>query len=119
MKHIKNKPKQTNEATQILPWSIKETRRRYTNASSAIETEPLLRCAYKGEDDRIIFHLSHGVKVIKLKSVVIASSDIFIIYNFLKLVYSDLNELGFITNKRRSMDVLALYVIQVYLLLTL
>lgn len=87
--------------------------------ASAIETEPLLRCAYKDEDDRIIFHLSHGVKVIKLKSVVIVSSDIFIIYNFLKLVYSDLNELGFITNKRRSIDVLALYVIQVYLLLTL
>ena len=57
--------------------------------------------------------------MIKLKSVVIASSDIFIIHNFLKLVYSDLNELCFDTNKRRSVDVLALYVIQVYLLLTL
>ena len=31
--------------------------------ASNAEAEPLLRCSYEEADDRIMFYLSHGVKV--------------------------------------------------------
>ena len=39
------------------------------------EQEPLLKCNLEEADDRMFFHVSHGVKVDKIRSVVIASPD--------------------------------------------
>ena len=61
-----------------------------SNAEKESQKEPLLRCTHEDADDRIMFHLSHGVKVGKFKNIVIASldTDVFVcsIHNYGKLM---------------------------------
>ena len=72
-----------------------------SNAEKESQKEPLLRCTHNKADDRIMFHLSHGVKVDKFKSIVIASPDrhVFVcsIHNYGKGMYFGLEELWFVT----------------------
>ena len=65
-----------------------------------------LRCSHEEEDDRIMFHLSRGVKVGIFRSIAIASpdTDIFVcsIHNYRQLMYFDLHHLWFIEGKSAS-----------------
>ena len=74
--------------------------------TSTAEAEPLLRCFHEEADDRIMYHLSHAVKMDKYRSVIISSPDtdvlVCAIYNFSKLLYFGLAEFWFITGKRNS-----------------
>ena len=46
-----------------------------SNAGKESQKEPLLGCTHEVADNRIMFHLSHGVKVGKFKRILIASRD--------------------------------------------
>ena len=62
-----------------------------SNAGKESQKEPLLGCTHEEADDRITFHLSHGVKVGKFKRMLIASRDtddfVCSIHNYGKLMY--------------------------------
>ena len=55
------------------------------------QKEPFLRCIHEEADDAIMFHLSHGVKAGKFKSIAIAfpDTDIFVcsLHNYGKRMY--------------------------------
>ena len=67
-----------------------------------ITLERLVKCDHEEADARILFHVNHGIKVEKCRSVIIASpdTDIFIcsIYHFNRFVFFGLNELWFRTS---------------------
>ena len=68
--------------------------------------EPLLKCSHEEADDRILFHLSQGVKIGKFCNVIIDSPDTDVlvssIYHFGQLMFFDLKELWFITGRSSS-----------------
>ena len=72
-----------------------------SNTGKESQNEPLLRCTHEKANDRIMFQLSHRVKVGKRKSIVIVSpdTDVFVcsIHNYVKLMYFCLEELWFVT----------------------
>ena len=77
-----------------------------SNAEKESKKEPLLGRIYEEADDTIMFHLSHDVKVGKLKSIVLASpnTDEFVccIHNYRKRMYFGLEQLLFVTGQSAS-----------------
>ena len=57
----------------------------------------LLKCEHEEADDRIMYHISHAVKVDRYQRAVVAlaDTDVFLclLYNFTHWVHSDINEL--------------------------
>ena len=72
--------------------------------ASISKAEPLLRCFHEEDDDRIMCHLGHVVKIDKYRCVIILSPDtdvpVCAIYNYLQLLYFGLDELWFISEKK-------------------
>ena len=77
-----------------------------SNAEKESQKGPLLRYTREEADDKVIFHLRHGVKVGKFTDTVGKSpvTDIFVclIHNYKKLMYSDLEKLWFVTGLSTS-----------------
>ena len=82
-------------------------------SDSGVLVEPLLWCSHEEADDRILFHFSHGVKVGKFTSVLIASPDTDVlvssIYQFGQLIYFDLKKLWFITGRSSSRSIVPVH----------
>ena len=57
----------------------------------------LLKCNHEEADDRLMFHINHGIKVDRYQKVIIASADtdVFVssLFHFTRWTHSDLNEL--------------------------
>ena len=68
-----------------------------------ITLERLLKCDHEEADDRILFHVNHGVKVEKFRSVIIASpdTDIFIC-SFIENIDISPVEYGYIENSEEQ-----------------
>ena len=77
------------------------------------EIDPRLHCTHEDADDRILFHLSPGVKFEKYSIVKITSSDTDIsvtsTYHFQRLKYFGLEKLWFIMGKSSNRIILPIH----------
>ena len=74
--------------------------------ASTAQEEPLLQCHHEEADDRIMFHLAHGVKVDKYQNIMISSPDTDVLicatYNLTTLLHFGLQQLWFVTGKSNN-----------------
>ena len=74
--------------------------------NSEVSQQPLLKCNHEGADDKILFHVNHGVQIAGFSKIVIASpdTDVFInaVHHYSRWMYCALDELWIISGKRGS-----------------
>ena len=68
--------------------------------------ERLPQCEHEEADDRMMFHVDHGIRVDKFQNVVVASSDtdvfICLVYHFSRWIYFALEELWVVSGKSNA-----------------
>ena len=74
--------------------------------NNEVSQQPLLKCNHEEADDRILFHVNHGVRHDCLLKIIIASpdTDVFVnaVHHFSRWMYFNLEELWVITSKGGS-----------------
>ena len=103
---IKSLPTQDASGKTIYLGGCHKSDQNICILASTAKAEPLLRCFHEEAGGRIMFHLSHAVKIDKYRSVIILSSDtdvlVCTIYNYSQLSYFGLDEFWFISGKKNS-----------------
>ena len=83
--------------------------------NSCAKEEPLLKCCYEEADDRMMFHLSHGVKVYKFESIVMCSTDADVYvraaYHYSSLSSFGLNDFWLVTGNKSTRKCIPLHMI--------
>ena len=75
--------------------------------------ERLLQCEHEEADDRMMFHVDHGIKVDKSHKVIVASpdTDVFIclVYHFSRWIYFDLEDLWVVSGRSNARVVIPIH----------
>ena len=83
--------------------------------NSCAKEEPLLKCCYEEADDRMMFHLSHGVKVDEFESVVMCSTDadvyVSAAYHYSSLSSFGLNDFWLVSGNKSTRKCIPLHMI--------
>ena len=75
-------------------------------SNSQVSQQPLLKCNHEEADDRILFHVNHGVRIAGFSKIVIASpdADVFVnaVHHYSRWMYCALDELWIISGRSGS-----------------
>ena len=81
--------------------------------NGSAEKEALLKCSLEKADDRIFCHISHGVKMGKIRSVIIASphTDVFVcsLFHYRKLLCFGLQDFWVISRKQNAITIVPVH----------